>query len=157
MSQYVNFYLRVNNNFAPIGDYCRSSLIYKTFCDKLPYEKIIRLTPLTLENLSYRLEAEQRDIVKRIQILEQEIKDIWAANNSLEEKCELVAETRDLIEEMQEIIKEYDSAVSLIYTFIGMINTYRYSDVHFENDCEHYIYAGIESYGDIDSIEEDTE
>ena len=52
MSQYVDFYLKSNSDeFLPIGDYGRSSMIYKYICDYVPYEKITPITTNTINEI----------------------------------------------------------------------------------------------------------
>ena len=50
MSAYVDFFVRHGDDFIPLGDFSRNSIIYPTMvdCANVPWGKII---PLTLDNL----------------------------------------------------------------------------------------------------------
>ena len=151
MSSYLNFYARANNIFIPLGSYSRSSQMYREINNSVPYEKIRAIKPQDLKDYINDLKESERRIQKMKQEDEQRIQLIMsAANSSLQEKMEYVEEIQANFMEMDALIEEYASAVNTLQVYLDMIDEFRYS--HFDNNYEHYIYAGIEANGDMESI-----
>ena len=159
MSAYVNFYLRVNENFAPLGSYSRSSQIYKIMGAYLPWEKIVALDVSTLQRfrsevediLHFTQKDKDRGIAKCKSIMD-------AANTPLEEKLSAVANIEDNLKELDEYIEELNDAISIFSFFIGMIEDFKYYPSEycsFKGDADHYLYAGIEAIGSIENIVEE--
>lgn len=157
MSTYLNFYLRVNNNFIPLGDYSRScSVMYNVVNNDVPYEKIRAITSEDLKGYINKLTEAAGRIQKMKESDEKRIELIMnAANTPLEEKMEYVNEIQSNFMEMDELIKEYSFAADTLRVFLNMIDMFRYKDeLYFDNDYNHYIYAGIEARGNMESIVE---
>lgn len=157
MSSYVNFYLRVNDKFAPIGSWSRSSAMYRTWQGSMPYEKI---RPITDEKLKYII----NDFKDQISSLERHKADyeadislIMNANNTpLEEKIDGVAAIREEISEINDEIEDFQYCISTMEVFCDMIEDYRYADdPKFDNDYNNYIYGGIEAFGRLEDIEKE--
>lgn len=154
MSSYVNFYLRINENFAPIGSWSRSNQMYQVWQHILPYEKIMPLTYSRISDMIYELETSAARMKEAKTKDEASIKMIMdAANTSLEEKLNIVADIQSNFEDMDQYIDEINFTADTLRVFLNMIEDFKYSDeVVFDNDADHYIYAGIEAYGRIENI-----
>lgn len=154
MSSYVNFYLRINDNFTPIGSYSRSSSMYQAISNILPYEKIISLRPSQITEVIHNLE-ESATKMKKIKENSQATCDkiMSTANNSIEDKLSAIAEIESNFDDMDSYIEETNFAADTLRVFLNMIDDFRYSnDCGFDNDYFHYIYAGIESYGRMEDV-----
>lgn len=153
MSSYANFYIRVNDKFAPIGTYSRSTDMYQNFYDILPYEKLIALTPLKLHNviLSVRkkISSFSEEIDKNQDLCTQFLN---AKNISFEDKRMAVEEFNEAIRELEENIDNLQNVINYARVLLNIIDDYKYSGISFENDYEHYLYAGIEACGEMDEI-----
>ena len=154
MSSYVNFYLRVNDSFAPIGSYSRSSEMYQVMNYYCPYGKIWAFTPGKLldiikefTNKANRMKEERKEDEKRCEMIMQ-------ANNPLNEKMEAVYEIESNFEEMDLSIQELEFAADTLRVFYNMIDDFRYcgSSGTFSNDYNHYIYAGVEALGSLENV-----
>lgn len=153
MSSYANFYLRVNDKFAPIGIYSRSTDMYQNFYDILPYEKLVALTPLKLYDVILSTRKKISSFSETIKE-NQELRDQFlnAENISFEDKRIAVEEFNTAIHELEEDINNLQNVINYIRVLLNIIDDYRYSGISFENDYEHYLYAGIEACGDMDEI-----
>ena len=141
MSTYMDFFVRHGDDFIPLGDFSRNSIIYPTMvdCVNVPWEKII---PLTLDNLhAAQTHAHKRSIDARgyIEILKDRIEEVKGFNNSVEEKLEQIEEYRDEIAEWRQEVEEARYAENYFYFLMDLIEA-----VHDDIDVNKYIYAGIE-------------
>lgn len=141
MSAYIDFFVRHGDDFIPLGDFSRNSIIYPTMidCANVPWEKII---PLTLDNLrAAQTHAHKRNIDARgyIETLKDRIEEVKGFNNSVEEKLEQIEEYRDEIAEWHQEAEEARYAENYFYFLADLIEA-----THDDIDANKYIYAGIE-------------
>ena len=154
MSSYVNFYLRVNDSFAPIGSYSRSNEMYQVVSRGVPYEKIVALKSRDITNFIKQLENSVEDVKKYYEKSKSRIPLIMnAENTSLDEKLATVAEIEQGFDAADEYISEITFAADTLRVFLNMIDDFKYSNSDFKNDADHYIYAGIEACGRLEDIE----
>lgn len=153
MSSYANFYIRVNDKFAPIGTYSRSTDMYQNFYDILPYEKLVALTPLKLHDVILSTRKKISSFSEMINE-NQELRDQFlnAKNISFEDKRIAVEEFNAGIRELEEEIENLQNVINYVRVLLNIIDDYKYSGISFENDYEHYLYAGIEACGKMDEI-----
>lgn len=147
MSQYVNFYVRVNDTLAPIADYSRNSYIYQLFGPILPYGK---LAPLTLDTLKGRIVQVREDIDTNNKIIanyQQDLAFVERCDAPLKEKREERASIKENIEEVEEILRELRYARNFVNFLGDMVDAAQYGNPGLDNDYNHYIYAGIECEG----------
>jgi len=148
MSSYISFFVRVNDTFAPIGSWSRNSEMYQAMQDWCPYEKIRAFSFNDLMNVVKELEDKAREAdEKRCQMIMQ-------ANNSVEEKMEAVNEIESNYEEMDSFIEEVQFAADTLRVFCNMIDDFKFAEIKFTNDYNHYIYAGIEVCGTLEEVVE---
>ena len=153
MSAYVSFFIRVNDNFAPIGSWSRSSKMYGVMSNRVPYEKMRALTITDLQNAINEINLSIKEWNEALDERKEEIKMVMnAANASLKEKLEEVSDIRYLINEIKEDLEAYEDARNTLAVYIDILDNVKYSETRFENDYKHYLYAGIEVAGTIDEI-----
>jgi predicted nuclease with TOPRIM domain len=141
MSAYVDFFVRHGNDFIPLGDFSRSSIVYQTMkdCADVPWEKII---PLTLDNLQAaqtRAHKHSTNALDYINTLKDRIEEVKGFNNSIEEKLEQIEVYRGEITEWQQEAEEARYAENYFYFLMDLIEA-----AHDDIDANKYIYAGIE-------------
>ena len=151
MSSYVNFYLRINDLFVPIGSYSRSSEMYQTMYHYCPYGKIKALTKENLYEVINDLETRAQRIKDFRAADEKRCDMIMQANNALEEKMEAISDIMSGFNEMDTNIKEVSFSVDTLRVFSNMIEEFSYNN-KFSNDYNHYLYAGIEADGTLENI-----
>lgn len=142
MSQYANFYVKpLHASYLPIGDYSRSSELYRIVNNDLPYEEITNIT----ESLINRWINRGNELIDRnlchIDKLHKRKEDIFHFNNSAEEKYDLCHDIDNSIDEITMEIEELRDAVSAFYVFNRLIDAIRFEDGY---NVYNYLYAGIE-------------
>ena len=155
MSQYLCVYLRMGDNFAPIGTYSRSHMMYQAF-SHYPYEHIRAVKPTDLTKIMSHLREMGEDYNKALKkTLDSIDMIINAANTPLEEKLDVIDNYQDYAEEIKQKIEEVQDAIGIVSTYEDIIDAYHYSDLEqkMDNDYFHYLYAGIEAYGAMENVE----
>ena len=155
MSQYINFYLRVNDTFVPVGSYSRSLEIYQIAHNYVPYEHIVNLTEKDFNLMMEDAEARVRKNKSEMQKLKETISLIMSANSPLREKMAEADNIEEEIREIEESNSGLDFAYDIFLHFYDMINDARYGIDSLDNDYNHYIYAGIEAVGSLENVVED--
>lgn len=137
MSAYASFFLKHNNDFIPLGDFCRSSVIFKTFdyYIHIPMEKITSLSENVIDSFIDKFEKDIRDNKEEISKLEKQIQDVYSFNNNVSEKMKYVCEIRETISNYEIDIEELQSAIGYLRSLIMI------TDANEENS----IYCGIET------------
>ena len=138
MSTYVDFFVRHGDDFIPLGDFGRDSIIYRTMYANAPWEKIIPLTLDDLEAAQTRAHKFSTNALSYIDILKNRIEDVKGFNNSIREKLEQIEEYNGEIEEWQQEAEEARYAENYFYFLANLI------EVAHNIDANKYIYAGIE-------------
>jgi len=140
MSAYMDFFVRHGDDFIPLGDFSRNSIIYPTMidCANVPWEKIIPLTLDDLEAAQARAHKRSTNALDYINILKNRIEGVKSFNNSIKEKLEQIEEYKGEIEEWQQEVEEARYAENYFYFLANLIEVAR------DIDANKYIYAGIE-------------
>ena len=154
MSSYVNFYIRINENFVPIGSYCRSSSLYRAINKMLPYEKITALTSEKIGKVIEVIKEEIEDIKKIIEKNKQVHNEIIAmTGNSVEEKLASIYSIEAENEEIEGELEDFEHSKHILQVYLDMIDEIHYSEEYvMDNDYNHYIYAGVEACGSMENI-----
>ena len=141
MSAYVDFFIRNKDEFIPIADYSRNSIIYPIMidCANVPWEKIIPLTLNNLQAAQTRAHKHGTDALDHIDTLKDRIEEVKGFNNSVEEKLEQIEVYRGEIAEWQQEAEEARYAENYFYFLADLIEA-----AHDDIDADKYIYAGIE-------------
>lgn len=144
MSEYIEFYVRKDEMYLPIGIYNRVDTRYQAFEDFVPhYNGLAPITEKTLDEARYEAKhriIEAKDGLKRIT---EEKADILKANNSLEDKMDYLSGYYDVEEEYNDEIKEWTTALNFVNSLYGIIDKYSLSEYRGFN-ADKYLYAGIE-------------
>lgn len=154
MSSYVNFYIRVNKSFIPIGSYSRSSSLYQAISQMLPYEKIIALTSEKIGRVIDKIEEEIEAFEKLKEKDKQTCNKILSMiGNSVEEKMASIYSIEAEDENIECELEELKYSKNVLQVYLDMIDEIHYSDGYvMDNDYNHYIYAGVEACGSMENI-----
>lgn len=149
MSQYIQFFIRHNDDFLPIGTYGRPSGIFQMARFDVPYEAIHAVTSDTINAWKEGAEDEIEQIQKHISTRKEFIEMTMQSNNPLDEKMEYVGDVYNEIAYMKEEIEDARDAIKyyeFLATLISEAEETKYNDdengVHL--DPVQYIYVGIE-------------
>ena len=143
MSAYVDFFIRNKDDFIPIADYSRNSIIYSIIRDDIPYEKIRAITAQDISEFINVAAGKIRDYEQGIRKEKECIKLIATFDNNVEEKLEVIAQREEGIEEYTQSIEECTYAKNFFSFLIELIDARRWEENSSININE-YIYAGIE-------------
>lgn len=133
MSQYLNFFVRHNEDFIPLASYSRNTHVYDVA--GAPYEKIRRFSQERLESIASKLRESKTSAHKEIARLQQQIeiaKGINVTVDNFDEVFGAIRNIMNMISEYQEDIETLEREAIEIEFMRNM--TY--------DDCE--IFAGIE-------------
>lgn len=133
MSQYLEFFVRHNEDFIPLASYSRNTHVYDVA--GAPYEKIRRFSQERLESIASKLREIQTFKHKEIARLQQEIeivKGIIITVDNFDDLLGAIHNITNMISEYQEDIETLEREAIEIEFMRNM--TY--------DDCE--IFAGIE-------------
>ena len=133
MSQYLNFFVRHNEDFIPLASYSRNTHIYDIA--EAPYEKIRRFSQEQLESIASRLLESKTFTHKEIARLHQEIEIIKGINITADKFDEVL----DVIHNITNVISEYQEDIETLEREAIEIEFMRNMTY---DDCE--IFAGIE-------------
>ena len=144
MSQYLEFYVRYNDNYLPIASYCGSSAYMEMFDDYVPgYSGLRAVTETMLSAVRGEIQRKIKENSRFVKETERLKQDILQANNSLEDKLEEIAGQDEYIEEIEdenEALNGVDYFISFLY---GILEEAEYGD-HDGIQKDKYLYAGIE-------------
>lgn len=159
MSSYVNFYVKnpINGSFTPLASYSRNSLLYRVFDDNMfsgrqvkdengnSYTLPVAATKTRLKQIQSSISSDIQENESIIVNKKEKIDFIMDANNSLDEKMEIVDNILDFIDELTEDNREAQSAIEFIGFLIGIIEQFEYTD-NYLNAKDEIIYIGIDCY-----------
>ena len=106
MSQYLYFFARHNKELIPIADYSRSTKVYSEV--NAPYEKIRAIDETELRTIAERLRAGKIFAKTQIEAINRKLELISSANNSLEEKLDVINSELEIIEDYEDDIQALD-------------------------------------------------
>lgn len=143
MSTYINFFIRRGDNFIPLGDYSRNSIIYRIANSYAMWEKVSSLSKAGIEQMIIEAERQQRayqESITKIKAKMAQLKDLSCTWN---EALEYLDGYEEAIQEYEQDIKEARYAKYFFGFLIDIIETVQYADKK-EYDYNNYIYVGIE-------------
>ena len=141
MSAYIQFFIRNDEAFMPIGSYCRSSAIYQAFDEYMSWEKIRPLTFDLLNKISGNVKDDIAHHQKQISKIKEHKAFIATFNNSVEEKIEALEGVESLLREYEEGLDTLNHVKEYIYFLEDILEDVEYAE-HIDENA--YLYAGIE-------------
>ena len=146
MSTYAYFFVRHGDDFIPLGDFSRNSIVYQLIdtLHTLPWEKITPLTQDTLDRLVVAANTKQDEIRCHIRTEKAHMDSIKDFNNAIEEKMDAILERENIIHEYEQDISEIQYAKSYFSFLAELIDAVRWDKRREDINIDEYIYAGIE-------------
>ena len=141
MSAYIQFFIRNENAFMPIGIYCRSSHIYKYFDDYTPWEKIKHVTRPLLDKIRDNVNDDILEQQKRYDRAKEMKEYVAGMNNSMDEKMEWIENIEATLEDCCEEIKKAEYVKHYLNFLDDIIESVEYEE---HIDYKNYLYVGIE-------------
>ena len=144
MSAYIHFFVRIGNDFCPIGTYSRNTKVYEIF-HRAPYEQIEVLDRETLNDYFNEATIMRNDLKEDVVRYEKRIETIKGFENSAAEKLELIEEGENIIREVKDELREIEDAICFIGFLTSILMEVIY-DAPEDIDKKAYLYYGIECY-----------
>ena len=144
MSAYIHFFIRRGDDFIPLGDYSRNSIIYRIANDYAQWEKVRPLTKLDISKMIEHAEKMQTTNRACIVSIKDKIAHLKDLSCTWTEALEYIDDYEDSIIECEENIKEARYAKHFFGFLIDIIETIQYADNKGGYDPDKYIYTGIE-------------
>lgn len=141
MSAYIQFFIRNDEAFMPIGIYIRSSKIYEYFDDYTPWEKIKRITRPLLDKIRDNVNDDILDYQKRYDRAKEMKEYVAGMNNSMDEKMEWIENIEATLEDCCEEIKRAEYVKHYLNFLDDIIESVEYEE---HIDYKNYLYVGIE-------------
>lgn len=143
MSTYIDFFIRRGDEFIPISDYSRNSIIYRIANSYAMWEKVSPLSKAGIEQMITEAEQQQRAYQESIAETKTKIAQLKDLSCTWNEALEYLDEYEEAIQEYEQDIKEARYAKHFFGFLIDIIETVQYADKK-EYDYNDYIYVGIE-------------
>ena len=143
MSTYIDFFIRRGDEFIPISDYSRNSIIYRIANSYAMWEKVSPLSKAGIEQMITEAERQQRAYQESIIEVKAKIAQLKDLSCTWNEALEYLDGYEEAIQEYEQDIKEARYAKHFFGFLIDIIETVQYADKK-EYDYNNYIYVGIE-------------
>lgn len=143
MSTYIDFFIRRGDDFIPLSDYSRNSIIYRIANSYAMWEKVSPLSKASIEQMIKETEQQQRACQESIAETKTKIAQLKDLSCTWNEALEYLDEYEGAIQEYEQDIKEARYAKHFFGFLIDIIETVQYAD-NKEYDYNNYIYVGIE-------------
>ena len=148
MSAYIQFFIKHEDIFLPIGVFSRSSAIYRVFDGIAIWGKIRPVGELALDSAE-KIVKEFIDVSEKSLVRANEEKNMIANfNNSVEEKLESIEGYNSYIAEITKDIKGFESAQQYLLFLRDVLESVEYTDFN----KQPYLYVGVEVEGKIEEL-----
>lgn len=141
MSAYIQFFIRNENAFMPIGRYIRGSRIYQYFDEYTPYGKIKVVTRPLLDKIRDDVNDDILYYQKRYDRAKEMKEYVAGMNNSMDEKMEWVENIEATLGDCCEEIEKVECVKHYLNFLDDIIDSVEYKE---HIDHKNYLYVGIE-------------
>ena len=141
MSAYMSFFIRNDEAFMPIGSYCRSSVIYRTFDEYIPWEAIRALNEPLLNKVYGFVVDDINNHKQQIEKIKEHKAFIATFNNSVEEKMEMLDDVESMLHEYEQGLSDLEFVKHYIFFLQDIIEDVEFLE-HIDENA--YLYCGIE-------------
>ena len=141
MSAYIQFFVRNENAFMPIGIYSRSNTIYQYFDEYTPWEKIKPITRPLLNKIRGDVNEDILSYQKRYNHAKEMKEYVATMNNSMDEKMEQIENIEEILGVCLEGIEKAEYVKNYLNFLDDIIEAVEYEE---HIDYKNYLYVGIE-------------
>ena len=148
MSAYIQFFIRHEDTFLPIGTFSRNNAIYQVFDGIAVWEKIRPIGESILDDAE-KIVREFISVSKKTLARANEEKGMVVNfNNSVEEKLQSIEEYNSYIAEITEDIESLKTAQQYLWFLGDILESVEYTDFNKQS----YLYVGIEVEGKVEEL-----
>lgn len=149
MSAYIQFFIKINDKFAPIATYSRSTKVYQEFQHYAPWEKVSALNEQKLSAVSDEIRSEISEYEEAIRSERETIDFLRSCKDiSVEDLMDQYRSATGTIEELNDTIAELQHASSFCSFLMDVVEEAgqeeRWGDNPNDLHADSYVYVGIE-------------
>lgn len=148
MSAYIQFFIRHEDTFLPIGTFSRNNAIYQVFDGIAIWEKIRPIGEPILNDAEKVVKEFIGMSEKALAQANEEKNMIANFNNSVEEKLQSIEEYNSYIAEITDDIKGLEAAQQYLWFLRDILESIEYTDFN-KNP---YLYVGVEVEGKVEEL-----
>jgi len=148
MSAYIQFFIRHEDTFLPIGVFSRNNAIYRVFDDIAKWGKIRPIGEPILDDVEKITKEFINVSEKALARAEEEQGLIAKFNNSVEDKMEAYKDYSNYISEIREDIEDFKAAQQYLWFLRDILDSIKGTD--FNKDP--YLYVGVEVEGTVEEL-----
>ena len=148
MSAYIQFFIRHEDTFLPIGTFNRNNAIYQVFDGIAVWEKIRPIGEPILNDAEKIVKEFIGVSEKALARANEEKSAIVVFNNTVEEKLQSINEYNSYIAEIKEDIKGLEAAQQYLWFLRDILESIKCTDFN----KQPYLYVGIEVEGKIEEL-----
>lgn len=148
MSAYIQFFIRHEDTFLPIGIFSRNNAIYQVFDGIAVWEKIRPIGEPILNDAEKIAKGFIHENEKALAQAEEEQNLIVKFNNSVEDKLEAYGDYRDYIIEIKNNIKDLEAALQYLWFLRDILESIKCTDFN----KQPYLYVGVEVEGKVEEL-----
>lgn len=141
MSTYIQFFVRNDEAFMPVGTYCHVNKIYHYFDEYTPWEKIKPVTRPLLNKIRDNINDDILEQQKRYNRAKEMKEYVAGMNNSMDEKMEWIENIEATLRDCREEIEEAEYVKHYLNFLDDIIESVEYEE---HIDHKNYLYVGIE-------------
>lgn len=148
MSAYVQFFIRHEDTFLPIGTFNRNNAIYQVFDGIAEWAKIRPIGEPILNDAEKIVKEFISVSEKALARANEEKSAIVVFNNTVEEKLQSINEYNSYIAEITDDIKGLKVAQQYLWFLRDILESIEYTDFN----KKPYLYVGIEVEGKVEEL-----
>lgn len=141
MSAYIQFFIRHDTTFMPIGTYVHGSCIYQYFNKYALWEKIKPIPQTLLNEIRNDVNEDILYFQKRYDRTKEMKAYVAGMDNSIEEKLEWIENLEATLEDCREEIEKAEYVKHYLNFLDDIIESVEYEEYIDQNN---YLYVGIE-------------
>ena len=141
MSAYIQFFIRNDEAFMPIGVYSRNNKVYEYFDEYTPWEMIRPITRPLLNKIRDDVNEDILYYQKRYDRAKEMKEYVASMNNSLEEKMEWIGNIETTLGDCCEEIEQANYAKQYLNFLDDILESVEYKT---NINWKAYLYVGIE-------------
>lgn len=143
MSQYLNMYFKIGDNYLSAGNFSRSSKMYELFVNFVPYEDLLNITKTRIgffiEEINEEMQSTKEDYDKN----EKKKALIATFNNNVEDKMSAIEQIDETLSYLKEKIGEYTYVTNVLIYWNNLIDEEEWNNP--ETDTDTILWGGIEA------------
>lgn len=147
MSQYIEFYIKAGEKYAPIYTCSRSGQIFQAFMDHVPYEHAAPMTSNILSDVKQEQKAEEVQIQKQIDSICEKMEWLKTSNLPAEELLQAYDDAREMLDYYKDELAQRQRVYDFCNFIDEIIDEVRYlpeTCKYLGVDPDNYVYCGIE-------------